>query len=157
MNHCGTCTECCYYMEVSDIRKPVCHDCQHLQPVEFVNVPTGTNIGKFKGCSIYEARPQPCRDFECLWLQSQSKDKPMPRKLRPDTCGVMFVATTRGNTIAAHSRHPAALGAGERLRNFVYGMLKGGVDIVHICGSKRTLMSWKPKRLNEQVASDSKV
>jgi hypothetical protein len=144
-------------MEISEIRKPVCVDCKHLEPVQFVNIPSGTAIGKFKGCSIYEARPQACRDFDCIWLQSQTRDKPLSRHLRPDKCGVMFVATTRPNTLAAHSRHPGALGAGERLRNTVYNWLKSGVEIVHICGSKRTLMKWQHKRLNEQIASENQT
>lgn len=35
------------------------------------------------GCAIYAERPEPCRDFNCTWLQT---DK-WPPQLRPDRCG----------------------------------------------------------------------
>ncbi|MGA8260131.1 MAG: hypothetical protein WB783_07970 [Arenicellales bacterium] len=68
--HCGECTLCCKYLGVtapdgaSMWKKPwrTCEFC----------------IGK--GCSIHPDRPDPCRKFECLWLQSDL----VPEKFRPD-------------------------------------------------------------------------
>ena len=42
---------------------------------------------KGRGCLIYEQRPQPCRDFECGWLQGIGVDA-----MRPDRSHVILVA-----------------------------------------------------------------
>lgn len=43
-----------------------------------------------EGCTIYEARPVPCRDFECVWLESQKEKHPLPAELRPDRCKMVL-------------------------------------------------------------------
>ena len=83
---CGDCTMCCKLVGVQELDKPRDTWCEHCE------------IGK--GCSIYEDRPQSCDDFECLWLQSQSKSDPMGEHLRPDRCKVVLGATTKGNVQA---------------------------------------------------------
>lgn len=40
------------------------------------------------GCAIYEARPEPCRDFECGWRVLAI----VPEALRPDMSGVLVAA-----------------------------------------------------------------
>jgi hypothetical protein len=42
------------------------------------------------GCTTYETRPAPCREFVCLWLGSQTTPKPLPAELRPDRSGILF-------------------------------------------------------------------
>lgn len=71
MNICGECTVCCTLSVVEELDKGPGETCKYcvLQ----------------KGCSIYEKRPQVCKDFECAYLQA-GKDIEM----RPDKCGVMF-------------------------------------------------------------------
>jgi hypothetical protein len=62
-----------------------------------------------KGCGIYETRPEnPCRSFECGWLQDGS---PLPEHLRPDRSGVIVILGRkwRGREIIR------ALPAGERI------------------------------------------
>ena len=71
MEECGDCTACCTLSVVPEINKRAWEKCTHC-----VN----------NGCSIYEKRPQLCKDFECAYLQG-GKDI----KFRPDKCGVMFV------------------------------------------------------------------
>lgn len=70
---CGSCTACCKIPKIDtpSLRKAagvLCPNC------------TGSN------CAIYEARPEPCRTFFCLWRQVAT----MPDELRPDRIGVMF-------------------------------------------------------------------
>jgi hypothetical protein len=70
---CGACTACCKIprIDVPALLKPagvMCPNC------------SGSN------CSIYEARPEPCRTFFCLWRKVAT----MPEELRPDRIGVMF-------------------------------------------------------------------
>lgn len=75
-NHCGGCNLCCKLPDIAELSKPANQWC------------TNCDIGK--GCRIYETRPTPCRDFECLWLESQREKHPLPAELRPDRCKFML-------------------------------------------------------------------
>ena len=52
MRECGDCTLCCKLPAIKDFKDGYkwCENC---------------NIGK--GCNIYETRPKPCIDFDCMW------------------------------------------------------------------------------------------
>lgn len=89
-NLCGSCTACCRVFDIPQLEKPAGVWCQHC------------NVGK--GCKIYEARPEPCVDFECLWLISQKRPEQvqrMPMSLRPDRCKVVFSPSTDERVMAA--------------------------------------------------------
>lgn len=78
-NKCGECKECCItpYIKTQDFTKPshqACHNCAHTKT----------------GCAIYWNRPLQCQEFKCLWLKSQSTDRPMPPELRPDKALVIL-------------------------------------------------------------------
>jgi hypothetical protein len=75
-HHCGDCNMCCKLLDVVELSKPANQWCVHCE------------IGK--GCRIYDMRPVPCRDFECLWLESQREMRPLPAELRPDRCKMML-------------------------------------------------------------------
>jgi len=67
---CGTCTLCCTLCAVKDINKIAGDACKYCTDI----------------CTIYNERPQGCRDFNCAYVQ-------MPKvniALRPDNCGVVF-------------------------------------------------------------------
>lgn len=49
------------------------------------------------GCSIYDDRPQSCRDFRCLWLSDPS----IPQKMRPDRSKVVLEADAANQRIVA--------------------------------------------------------
>lgn len=51
---CGTCTLCCRLPDIDELSKPANAWCSHCVDS--------------KGCTIYENRPQTCRDFLCLWM-----------------------------------------------------------------------------------------
>lgn len=70
MADCGGCTLCCKLLEVPALEKPQNRWCVHCK--------TG------QGCTIYANRPAPCRDFLCVWLESQRAAQPLPPELRPD-------------------------------------------------------------------------
>lgn len=78
-NHCGSCTLCCKLLEIPVLEKPEGQWCTHCA------------IGS--GCRIYESRPAPCRDFACLWLESQKEKHPLPAELRPDRCKMVLTFT----------------------------------------------------------------
>jgi len=90
MNHCGTCNACCKVFEIPELTKPAGDWCKHC------------DVGV--GCTIYDARPEICRSFECFWLISQSREDPRERlapDLRPDKSKVVLSPTTNENVIAA--------------------------------------------------------
>jgi hypothetical protein len=51
---CGACTLCCKVFDIPPLAKPAGRWCVHCKPGS--------------GCGAYEARPQHCRSFHCLWM-----------------------------------------------------------------------------------------
>jgi hypothetical protein len=81
---------CCRLFAVGELDKPVNRWCLHCK------------IGD--KCLVYDSRPQVCREFECLWLQSQDyedRDARWPVKARPDRCKVMLWMPTHGDSYMA--------------------------------------------------------
>lgn len=50
---CGSCTACCYVMEIEAIKKPNRTPCPNQCD---------------EGCGIYKNKPTECTDFNCSWL-----------------------------------------------------------------------------------------
>src|SRR5688572_24190989 len=80
---CGSCTLCCKLLGVTledGTRLTEAGQwCKHCLPGD--------------GCAIYRDRPKACRDFECVWLQSQSKPgAELPAEMRPDRSHVVLTA-----------------------------------------------------------------
>lgn len=68
---CGACKACCTMLGVTELHKPVNAQCEHVCE---------------QGCSIYDDRPQTCRNWSCDW-----KNGLIPgEELRPDKLGVIF-------------------------------------------------------------------
>ncbi len=120
---CEGCTACCKTMGVHELEKPVNTWCRHCR------------IGA--GCEIYETRPQSCRTFECVWLQTQKGAKPLASELRPDASRVVMSTTDGGETVVlnvAPDRQDAwQQGAMGRL---VSEMLADGVPVIVKCGER---------------------
>ncbi len=72
---CGDCTACCSLMAIPELDKPHFAACKHLCK---------------QGCSIYESRPDTCRDYTCLWRADIVKGD---ERRRPDILGVVFHVT----------------------------------------------------------------
>lgn len=72
MKECDGCTLCCDLIAVPALKKEAGQACTHC----LVRV----------GCQVYDARPEQCRGFECLWLSEPS----LPEDLWPAECGVFF-------------------------------------------------------------------
>jgi|MDTB01.3.fsa_nt_gb hypothetical protein len=75
MRDCGDCTLCCKLPAIKDFKVGY-KWCEHC------------NIGK--GCNIYETRPKPCIDFNCIW-----KDERTNIELKPNKVG--FYITDEGD------------------------------------------------------------
>jgi hypothetical protein len=80
---CGSCTACCTVMGVDELAKDAYTACKHARGC----------------CSIYNDRPQSCREFSCMWLQDP--EKIFRNMERPDSLGVMFDVTTEDGVIGA--------------------------------------------------------
>lgn len=85
-NLCGTCTVCCSRFWINkdempwrDTDKQVGERCDKVAKNE---------------CSIYDSRPKPCKNFECLWLQVSVLSKlGCPVEWRPDNIDLLVVTT----------------------------------------------------------------
>lgn len=99
MNGCGPCTLCCkipgiperkegdvvFSLETEDGSKPRGEWCRLCDPK--------------RGCQSYEDRGPTCREFECLWLQTQRSEAPLPIELRPDRVKAMLTPTMDGKAV----------------------------------------------------------
>lgn len=86
---CGECTLCCTYLRIgaadgSDWKLPW-KTCKHC-------------LGR--RCAIYADRPDPCRDFRCLWLA----DTVIPKKFRPDKVKAFLTTSTSQNALIVYCR-----------------------------------------------------
>jgi hypothetical protein len=68
---CGGCTACCTTHAVSELGKPPGQRCRHVCQ---------------QGCAIYDARPEGCYVFQCMWLTGDVADD----EARPDKLGLVF-------------------------------------------------------------------
>jgi len=134
MNHCGSCTACCRVFDIAELQKPAGKWCDHCA------------IGS--GCTIYEARPKACVEFECLFLLSQKRDdarEHLPLSLRPDKCKVVFAPSTNENVVAALTMPGAPL-AWERkdVRALIDTLVNGPGNFAVVAGApgalRRTLI-----------------
>ncbi|HEY3795140.1 MAG TPA: hypothetical protein VGM09_25220 [Bradyrhizobium sp.] len=99
MNHCGDCALCCRLLAVTELDKPRDSWCRHCRPAAAAP------------CTIYGTRPQPCRQFECLWLEHRQTPglEALPTALRPNRCHVMFTGDGAGGLLAhVDPDHPDA-------------------------------------------------
>lgn len=84
---CGTCKFCCFGCAVPELRKPNSKHCVHECAA---------------GCSIYDARPAECREYQCAWLTGLL---PESTSLRPDNSGIAFDAYRVVDTRSGQSIH----------------------------------------------------
>lgn len=79
MNDCGECTACCTVFSIPEIGKEKHVKCSYCS----------------NGCTIHDERPDTCRNYECLYIQSEWEED-----LRPDKCGVILDKTKKGEYCA---------------------------------------------------------
>lgn len=98
---CGTCTACCKTHGIPELKKLPNVLCPEVNKV-------------CHNCSIYDTRPQSCRDFECLWLQGvqwlTEEDKPEKSKVVWDVCDAPDLLKQQGipQYLQAHELMPGA-------------------------------------------------
>jgi len=118
---CDGCTACCKILKIRELDKPANTWCEHCE------------IGV--GCGIYDTRPESCRVYECVWLQSQRGGKPLPLELRPDTSRVVIGVTNHGDDLVLYVSpdRPDAWKRGGIAR-FVAEMRAKGFAVLVSCG-----------------------
>ena len=118
---------CCSVLAVTELGKPACTDC-----------PSASK----RGCAVYATRPQSCRDFECLWLQTQE----MPDDLKPDVSKVMLSATLDGQRVVAYV-DPAYPNAHRRgaMAKFIDRLVAVGQEVIVVCGDQRAVLTSRPE------------
>ena len=85
---CGTCTMCCKLLGITELKKPKNKLCEHC------------SIGV--GCKIYHERPESCRAFKCIWLQTQILGRDaFPLSMRPDKSKVVLHLTPDEKNVVA--------------------------------------------------------
>ena len=76
---CGTCTACCTGTLFTKIFDAMV---RRGEPCPYV----------CGGCTIYEDRPEICRNFQCMWLANPDND--YPAWLKPDVCNFVVSRKT---------------------------------------------------------------
>jgi hypothetical protein len=81
---CGSCTACCTWLGVEELRKYTGEKCEHLRVVPVT-----------KRCSIYHNRPGSCARYKCLWLAGFGEEE-----LRPNKSGILITPYPMESSIA---------------------------------------------------------
>lgn len=81
---CGECSLCCKLLGIAALDKPQGQWCTHCAAP--------------KGCSIYERRPQECRDFACLWLENLA----LGPEWQPARCKMVLYLIDGGARLIVH-------------------------------------------------------
>jgi hypothetical protein len=123
MLSCDGCTACCKILKIRELNKPGNTWCRHCK------------IGE--GCGIYETRPESCRVYECVWLQSQRGGKPLAPELRPDKSRVVIGVTNQGDDLVLYVSpdRPDAWQRGAMAR-FVAEMQSKGFPVMVCCDDR---------------------
>jgi hypothetical protein len=88
------------------------------------------------GCTVYEERPQVCRDFQCLYLQGMLRGEDLPPELRPDRCGVVISPTTDGHLAASYDPHKPDVWKRGAIFKFIAKAVKAGIHVTLSCDTK---------------------
>lgn len=129
-NACEDCTLCCRLLPVEGLDKPANVACRHL--------------GAHGGCGVYSERPDACRFFQCVWLNSRTRrpaSDALPDALRPDRCHVVLGPRNwraGGDTLFVHvdPDHPEAWRRGA-MRDYLRGLASRGVKLVICIGREQ--------------------
>lgn len=83
-HECGTCSLCCKLLGIGALDKQSGVWCAKCDPPN--------------GCTIYQSRPQECRDFSCLWRETAS----MGEEWKPTRSRIVLYLIDDGARLIAH-------------------------------------------------------
>ena len=127
MYSCDGCTACCKMLNIRELDKPANVWCRHC------------DIGA--GCTIYDTRPESCKVYECIWLQTQRGAKPLALDLRPDKSRVIMGVANGGDDLVLYvsPERPDAWKRGGIARVVAETRAKGFKVLVACAGRVRQL------------------
>ena len=113
-NICGPCSLCCELLPVPQLNKPESVMCSKCDPGN--------------GCTIHETRPQICRTFDCVFLQSDSKE--MGEELRPINCHVVFEKVNE--TLYLALEDPKYIGSHKnpKVKQYIDKLNEDGISVI---------------------------
>ena len=82
-----------------------------------------------RSCIKYAERPQPCRDFHCLWRESNV----VPKRFRPDKVKAILTASDERNAVVVHCLEkdkPGIVGLQNEFSKYIATLGKVGPVIV---------------------------
>lgn len=93
MRECGTCSACCRWPSIPELKKPAGISCKHIINNKF-------------GCNIYETRPKTCSKYFCTWKRGYGD-----KEDQPNVCHVLIDMkyTKWGRILVAKSLRPNAV------------------------------------------------
>lgn len=117
MRKCGDCKLCCKVFTIAELNKLAGEWCPHCPG---------------KGCSMYESRPNTCREYRCVWLE---RPESLSDELRPDKTSVVMneFAEPGLSMIELHESHR---GAARKLLPVLEPVRDHGFGLVVVCGGR---------------------
>lgn len=129
--HCQDCSGCCVVFEVKDVPKGFGEPCKHLGSTLFGH-----------GCQIYGERPDACKRYVCLWLDSQRREnkEKFPEAMRPDVskCVLGWPWGTDRDTLFVYP-YPGHDDAWQKrpVSDYLRSILNKGAKVVIVTKDKR--------------------
>ncbi|MDF2974033.1 MAG: hypothetical protein K0R61_4483 [Microvirga sp.] len=124
---CGSCGKCCQMLGVPGVTRAN-ERCKHWCAG--------------KGCAVYKRRPEPCREFSCVWLLDDGKL--FPDEMRPDRSHVLFwSAVDMPGRLVIHVEdgHPEAWDRPDVQRLVKEFLSKPRRTVVKVLGTMREVIS----------------
>lgn len=106
---CNGCGMCCYIPPIQKLNKEPSVWCEHYI--------------QGKGCNDYDNRPEECRNYRCLYLDSQN----LPDDIKPDNCGVII---EKYDDIFILVTEPYNFDSWKNVTDFIGQVCKKGYSIV---------------------------
>lgn len=76
---CGDCIVCCVYPRIKELNKKGLTHCSNLNLIDPIQRNTLQYSSHDCGnCKIYNDRPEPCKQYSCLWLQGFGLEEDRP-------------------------------------------------------------------------------
>lgn len=135
LRECGSCTQCCKTMAVTELNKPQNQWCKHCE--------AGT------GCTIFgrEERPPSCVNFNCLWKQGLFLED-----MRPDKTKVVPGMTKDGKSMVLYVDPSRKDAWRDKKFDFIIDKIILGGGRVHVViGDKRILLQEHGRDLPDAI------
>jgi hypothetical protein len=72
---CGSCTACCVWLGIEELKKYTGEKCKHLRGLSYTD----------KRCSIQSSKPVACSTYNCMWKSGWGLDDWQPKR-----CGILI-------------------------------------------------------------------